>query len=132
MAESDWVKEREDLQARLLSCEKRAAETMAEAAVCRDLIEKVRTATAEGNFSLLTELPFSAVLSTANNHSTERWGADFLHLYKTNARWLEHAKQALNEIKAEAEQLDVVDGDRNSEIKQKILRSIATGLTVHI
>lgn len=61
-----------------------------------------------------------------------QWGKDFLHAYKRDARWLYHTKQALEKIKAAAEQFQVEAGSQNSELQRRIIEVAEDGLITHI
>jgi hypothetical protein len=60
-----------------------------------------------------------------------RWGKDFLQAYRRDAGWLHHTKKALEKIKKAAKELEV-DGARNKELKDQIIKAADDGLIIHI
>jgi hypothetical protein len=62
----------------------------------------------------------------------KQWGKDFLYAYRRDAGWLHDAKKALEKIGAAVKELDVVEGSRNAELKEQILKEAEKGLITHI
>lgn len=137
MAESNWIDERKALLDRLRKAEQVAAESQAEAAVYRELLEDwyeaAQRARAQKNFDLLQVINNRIIpFYLPEKEEGKEWGKLFLYAYMRDARWLDHAKQALERIKADAEKLKAEDGDSNSELKRRILRAAEDGLIEHI
>lgn len=62
----------------------------------------------------------------------KRWGEYFLHAYMRDAGWLRDTKEALEQIKKEAEKLSVEGDEMNTELKRKIIAAAKKGLISHI
>jgi hypothetical protein len=119
------------------SWRKITAESQAEAAVYRDLLEDcyeaARQARANNDLSLLSKVN-TLFLTTPSKQDVKRWGKYFLDAYMRDARWLRDTKKALELIKAEAEKL-LEDNTTNAELKKKIENIIKVadeGLIEHI
>jgi hypothetical protein len=137
VSEVTWEKERETLLERLRKAEQIAAESQAEAAVYRELVEDWREAAtqavAEKDFSRLYIInrripPFYL----PSKEEGKLWGKLFLHAYIRDARWLDHTKQALEQIRTDAENLSVEDSEANTILKKRIISAAETGLIEHI
>jgi hypothetical protein len=137
VSEVEWEVERETLLERLRKAEQIAAESQAEAAVYRELVEDWREAAtqaiAKKDFSLLYKInrripPFYL----PGKEEGELWGKLFLHAYIRDARWLGHTKQTLEQIRADAENLSVEDNEANTILKKKIISAVEAGLIEHI
>jgi hypothetical protein len=136
MSEAEWQEEREKLLERLQKFEKIAAESQAEAAVYRKLLEECWQAASEALknnemdllYKITGKLSFDWMPS---EHEGKEWGKIFLHACMRDAGWLNHAKKRLEEIKADAEML-LEDDETNAELKKKIINSAEDGLTIHI
>lgn len=136
MSKSDW----EDLAAELLKKLQEAArvagESQAEAAVYREMLEDwhevAGKAEAQKDFSLLHQINDRLVpFYLPTKKEGKLWGEHFLHAYMRDASWLEHAKQALEEIKADAEKLSD-DNEEAAELKKRIIAAAEQGLITHV
>lgn len=140
MSEVEWKVERETLLERLRKAEQIAAESQAEAAVYRDMLEDCYEAAKQAyNSKDIDLLPKIMRLNSMgftmpSEREGKALGKLFLNAYMRDARWLRHAKNALGQIKAEAENL-LEDEQTNAELKKKItaIADIAEdGLITHI
>lgn len=131
MGESNWEEERKSLLERLHNAEKIAAESQAEAAVYRRILEdwydEAQKALKKEDVLLLNNFIFPV-----REIELEKWGKSFLESYMINATWLEDAKKALEIIKSEVKKLAVEDDTDNKAIKRKILEAIEFGLAAHL
>jgi hypothetical protein len=139
MSNAKWEEEREELLKRLQKAERVVAESQAEAAVYRDMLEDCYRAADEALhnkdldllYKITGKLTFNWMPSVSEG---KLWGKYFLDAYMRDAGWLEDTKKALEQIKAEAEKL--LESDKiNAELKEKIERIIAVadkGLVTHI
>ena len=136
MTEADWREEREKLLKSLRETKKLAAESQAEAAAYRELLEECWRAASEALknnelgllYTITGKFSFDWVPS---KHEGRQWGKLFLHAYMRDAGWLEHAKKRLQEIRTDAE-LIVEDNETNTELKRKIMDAADDGLIPHI
>jgi hypothetical protein len=136
MSEAEWRVEREKLLERLQKAEQVAAESQAEAAVYRDLLEECWRAASEalkaGEVDLLYKITGKLSFDwMPSEHEGKQWGKLFLHACMRDARWLEHAKKRLEQIKADAE-LILEDNETNAELKRKIIDAAEDGLITHL
>jgi hypothetical protein len=136
MSEVAWREEREKLLERLQKSGQIAAESQAEAAVYRKLLEECWQAASEAlknkDLNLLYKITGKFSFDwTPTEHEGKEWGKIFLHAYMRDAGWLNHAKKCLEEIKAEAEMI-LEDHETNAKLKKKIISSAEDGLTIHI
>lgn len=137
MTEAEWKDEREKLLERLQKAERIAAESQAEAAVYWELLEDwdeaAKRARDQKDFSLLQRINRRIVpFYLPNKEEGKSWGKLFLNAYMRDARWLGHAKQSLEKIKVDAENLSVEDNEANTKLKKSIIKAAEEGLTVHI
>lgn len=137
MVESDWTSERETLLERLHKAEQMAAESQAEAAVYRELLEDwyeaAQRARDQKNFDLLQVIHRQMIpFYLPEEEEAKQWGKHFLHAYMRDARWLNHATQALEMIKADAEKLAVEGDEVNTQLKRSIIGTAENGLITHI
>lgn len=128
--------EREKLLESLRKAEQIAAESQAEAAVYRDLLEECWRAASEAlkNEDLDLLYKITGKLSfdwMPSEHESKQWGKLFLHAYMRDAGWLKHTKERLEQIKADAELL-IEDNETNAELKKKIVDAAEDGLITHI
>ena len=136
MSEAKWEEERETLLERLRKAEQIAVESQAEAAVYRDLLEDCYKAADEALhnkdlnllYTLTGKLAFNWMPSETDG---KQWGKYFLHAYRRDAWWLKHAKEALERIKADAENL-LEDNKMNAELKKRIIAAAENGLITHV
>jgi hypothetical protein len=136
MSEAEWGVEREKLLERLRKAEQVAAESQAEAAVYRDLLEECWRAASEalqaGEVNLLYKITGKLSFDwMPSEHEGKQWGKLFLHAYMRDAGWLNHAKEQLSQIKAAAEMI-LEDNASNAELKMKIIDAAEKGLITHI
>ena len=136
MAEPDWINEREALLERVRKAEQVAAESQAEAAVYRDLLEECWRAAAEalkvGEVDLLYKITGKLSFGwMPSEHEGKQWGKLFLHAYMRDAEWLKHARKRLEQIKSDAEMISE-DSEANDELKKKIIEAAEHGLINHI
>lgn len=136
MSEVMWEEEREKLLEDLSKANRVAAESQAEAAMYRDMLEDwhevANKALASKDFSLLQKINKRLVpFYLPGKEEGTQWGKLFLQAYMRDARWLRHAKQSLERIKADAEKLTVED-EANKRLKSSIIKGAEEGLTVHI
>lgn len=135
MSDAEWQEEREKLLKSLRRANQVAAESQAEAAVCRDLLEDCYKAASEAlarnEISLLQRIARTSFSSTPTKEDTAEWGKYFLDAYVRDAGWLEHAKQALEEIHAEAEKLSD-DHEETAKLKKRIIAAAEKGLITHV
>lgn len=135
MSNDAWQEEREKLLKSLQRANQVAAESQAEAAVSRDLLEDcykaANEALAQNEISLLQKIARTSFSSTPTKEDTEEWGKYFLDAYVRDASWLEHAKQALEEIQAAAENLSD-DHEETAELKKRIIAAAEKGLITHV
>ncbi|MBC7933025.1 MAG: hypothetical protein H7Z38_20880 [Rubrivivax sp.] len=133
MSETDWKVEREKLVERLRKTEQVAAESQAEAAVYRDMLEECWRAASQalkaGDVNLLSKVTGFDLMPT--EHEGKQWGKLFLHAYMRDARWLNHARKRLEQIKADAEMIRE-DSETNAGLKKKIIAAAEDGLVTHI
>jgi hypothetical protein len=137
VSESSWEEERKELLERLQKAEQVRAEIQSEAAVYRDMLEDwhevAKKALASKDFSLLQKINKRLIpFYLPSKEEGTQWGSLFLQAYKRDARWLTHAKQSLEKIKANAEKLTVEDNEVNAKLKRNIIEAAEDGLTVHI
>lgn len=137
MTESEWKDERETLLERLRKAEQIAAESQAEAAVYRELLEDWHEAAQQAqdqkNFALLHIInrripPFYL----PSKEEGELWGRLFLYAYIRDASWSDHAKQSLEQIRADAEKLSVENNEDHTTIKNKIIATAEAALVEHV
>ena len=137
MNEVKWEEEREKLLESLRKAGQIAMESQTEAAVYRELLEDWREAAtqalAQKDFTLLQRInrripPFYL----PSKEEGELWGKLFLQAYIRDARWLEHTKQALEQIRADAENLSVENNEANTILKKRIIAAAEAGLVEHI
>lgn len=135
MSNDVWQEERENLLKSLRRANQVAAESQAEAAVCRDLLEDcykaASEALAQNEISLLEKIARTSFSHTPTKEDTEEWGKYFLDAYVRDASWLKHAKQALEEIHTEAEKLSD-DHEGTAELKKRIIAAAEKGLITHV
>lgn len=136
MSEANWEEERETLLERLLKAEQIAAESQAEAAVYRDLLEDCYKAADEALHNKDLNLLYTVTGKLAFNWMPsetdgKQWGKYFLHAYRRDAWGLKHAKEALERIKADAENL-LEDNKTNAELKKRIIAAAENGLITHV
>ena len=135
MSNDEWQEEREQLLTDLQKANQVAAESQAEAAVCRDLLEDCYKAASEAlaknEISLLSKIAKTSFSHVPTKQDTEEWGKYFLHAYVRDAGWLKHAKQALEEICREAEKLSD-DQEQTAELKTRIIAAAKKGLITHV
>ena len=142
MNEVSWQEERQQLLERLRKAEqaeqewrKIAAESQAEAAVCRDLLEgyyeAARQAIDKGDTSLLPKIAQTSFHYVPTESDTKRWGKYFLRTYLRDAGWLEDTKKALEQIESDAEKL-LEDNEVNAALKKKIIATAEKGLIAHV
>jgi hypothetical protein len=137
VSEAKWEEERETLLERLRKAEQIAAESQAEAAVYRDMLEDCYEAAKQAynskNIDLLPKIiRFNSMgFTMPSEREGKALGKLFLNAYMRDARWLRHAKKALGQIKSDAESL-VEDNQINAELKKKIVASVEDGLITHI
>lgn len=143
MEESNWEEERKQLLEHLAKAEQVAdeakqvaAECIGESAVYRDMVEEyymaARQALDKQDVSYLHKVKGTAFFTTPSKEDVKRWGKDFLHAYKRDARWLRDAKKALEQIKVEVEKLSVDDNEANSQAKKNIIEIAKKGLITHL
>jgi hypothetical protein len=128
--------EQEKLLERLRKAEQIAAESQAEAAVYRDLLEECWRAASEAldnkDLGLLYKITGKASFdSMPSKHEGEQWGKLFLHAYMRDAGWLKLTKERLEQIKGYAEMI-LEDNETNAELKKKIVDAAEDGLITHI
>jgi hypothetical protein len=136
VSEANWEEERATLLERLRKAEQIAAESQAEAAVYRDLLEDCYKAADQALkdkdlnllYTVTGKLSFSWMPSETDG---KQWGKYFLHAYMRDASWLKHTKEALQEIKADAENL-LEDNQTNAKLKKRIIATAEHGLITHI
>jgi hypothetical protein len=135
VSEAKWEEERETLLERLRKAEQIAAESQAEAAVYRDLLEDCYEAAKQAynrkDIDLLPKIINSLGFTLPGEREGKVLGKLFLNAYMRDARSLRHAKKALGEIKADAENL-LEDNQINTELKNKIIAAAEDGLITHI
>jgi hypothetical protein len=137
VSEAKWEEERETLLEGLRKAQQIAAESQAEAAVYRDMLEDWREAAtqalAQKDLSFLYKINDnrSVPFFLSSKEEGERWGRLFLSAYMRDAGWLKHTKKALDKIKAEAENM-VEDNETNTELKKRIIAIAEDGLITHI
>lgn len=136
MNEADWEEAREKLLERLRKAEQIAAESQAEAAVYRDLLEDCYRAANQAlqnkDLNLLYTVTGKLAFDWMPSESeVKRWGEYFLHAYIRDAAWLEDTKKALEQIKTDAEKLSE-DKEMNAEIKRRIIAAAENGLITHV
>ncbi len=136
MNEAEWEEAREKLLERVRKAEQIAAESQAEAAVYRDLLEDCYRAADQALkdkdlnllYTVTGKLAFDWMPSASE---VKRWGKYFLHAYIRDTGWLEDTKKALEQIKTDAEKLSE-DKEMNAEIKRKIIAAAENGLITHV
>lgn len=137
MSEAKWEDERKELLERLQKAEQSILESKAEAAVYWELLEDwdeaAKQAQAQKDFSLLQRINRRMIpFHLPNKEEGELLGKHFLNAYMRDARWLGHAKQALERIRADAEKLSVEDNEANAKLKKSIIETAEEGLIVHL
>jgi histone deacetylase complex regulatory component SIN3 len=137
VSEAEWEEEQEALLQRLRKAEQIAAESQAEAAVYRDMLEDCYEAAKQAlerkDVSPLDRniVNRTTVFTVPDIEDVKQWGKYFLHAYMRDAGWLEDTKKALEQIKADAENL-LEDNQINAELKKKIIAIAEDGLIPHI
>lgn len=136
MSEAEWRVEREKLLERLRVTEQVAAESQAEAAIYRKMLEECWRAASEAlkseDLSLLYKITGKFSFDwTPTEHEGKEWGKIFLHAYMRDAGWLMHAKKCLEQVKADADMI-LEDNETNAKLKRKIIDTAVEGLTIHI
>ena len=136
MTDVERGEERERLLERLRRAEQIAAESQAEAAVYRKMLEECWRAASEAlkkeDLGLLYKITGKFSFDwMPSEHEGKHWGKLFLHACMRDADWLKHAKSRLEEIKADAE-LIVADNETNTKLKEKIISAAEDGLVIHI
>jgi hypothetical protein len=135
VSEDKWEEEHKELLERLQKAERVALESQAEAAGCRGLLddgyEAVSQALAKKDFTLLEKIARTSFSYTPTKEDTEEWGKYFLDAYMRDARWLEDTIKALEQIKADAENL-LEDNEVNAELKKKIITTADVALIQHL
>ncbi len=140
MTQAKWEDEREALLGRLQKAEQIAAESQAEAAVYRDMLndcyEAAKQAYDNKDIDLLPKIiRFNSMgFTMPSEREGKVLGKLFLTAYMRDARWLRHAKKALGQIKADAENL-LEDNKIDAELKKRIAAIIdiaEDGLIAHI
>ena len=136
MSEDKWEEERKNLLERLQKAERVTAESQAESAVYRDMLEECYKAADQAlkneNLNLLYEITGKLTFNWMPSESEGKlWGKYFLNAYMRDAGWLEHTKKALEQIKAYAERLQE-DNETNAELKKRIIATAEDGLITHI
>lgn len=136
MNEVEWKEEREKLIESLQEARRIAAESQAEAAVYRKLLEECWQAASEAlnnnDLNLLYKITGKFSFDwTPGEHEGKQWGKLFLHAYMRDAGWLSHAKERLEQIKADAEKLPE-DNEYNIGLKRKIVEAAEDALVTHI
>jgi hypothetical protein len=136
MTEVEWKEERERLLENLRETRQIALESQAEVAVYQKLLEECWQAASEAlkrnDLNLLYKITgkFSFDWMPSKDEGRQ-WGKLFLHACMRDARWLEHAKKRLGQIKADAELISE-DNETNAELKRKIIDAAEDGLITHI
>ena len=139
MSEANWEEEREKLLESLQKANQVALESQAEAAVYRDMLEDcyeaARQAIARNDISLLPKLVTRTMFfTTPDREDVKEWGKYFLDAYMRDAGWLKDTQKALEQIKADAEELSK-DNEINDELRKRVMRILAAakeGLVTHI
>lgn len=136
MSDVQQKSEQEKLLERLRKAEQIAAESQAEAAVYRDLLEECWRAASEAlknkDLDLLYKITGKFSFDwMPSEHEGKQWGKLFLHAYMRDAGWLRLTKERLEQIKAYAEMI-LEDNETNAELKQKIVDAAEDGLLTHI
>jgi hypothetical protein len=137
VSEVTWEEERETLLERLRKAEQIAAESQAEAAVYRDMLEDcyrgAKQALDRQDLTLLDRNIVNRTMffTVPDKEDVKEWGKYFLQAYMRDAGWLEDTKKALEQIKAAAENL-LEDNRINTELKNKIIAAAEDGLITHI
>lgn len=139
MSEAKWEEEREKLLENLRKANQVAAESQAEAAVYRDLLEDCYRAANQALqdedlkllYTITGKLSFGWMPSKSE---VKQWGKYFLNAYMRDAGWLEYTKKALEQIKADAQKL-LENNEIDDDIKRKlqgILAAAEDGLITHV
>ncbi|MCA1630386.1 MAG: hypothetical protein LC785_04020 [Acidobacteria bacterium] len=128
--------EHEKLLENLRRAEQITAESQAEAAVYRDLLEECWRAASEAlkneDLNLLYKITGKFSFDwMPSEHEGKQWGKLFLHAYMRDAGWLKLTKERLEQIKAYAEMI-LEDNETNAELKKKIIAAAEDGLITHI
>lgn len=137
MSEVKWEEERETLLERLRKVEQIAAESQAEAAIYRDMLEDcyeaAKQAYSNKDIDLLPKIiRFNSMgFTMPSEREGKALGKLFLNAYMRDARWLRHTKKALGQIKADAENL-IEDNETNTELKKKLIATAEDGLITHV
>jgi len=139
MSEIEWREEREKVLERLGKFEQVAAESQAEAAIYRKMLEECWQAASEAlkrkDLDLLYKITGKFSFDwVPTEYEGKEWGKLFLHAYMRDAGWLKHAKKRLEQIKADAEIIledDEIDAELKERIK-KIIDAADDGLITHI
>lgn len=133
----EWEEDREKLLERLRKAEQIAAESQAEAAVYRDMLEDCYEAAKQAynnkDIDLLPKIiRFNSMgFTMPSEREGKALGKLFLNAYMRDARRLRHAKKALEQIKANGENL-LEDNKTNAELKKRIIAIAEDGLITHI
>ncbi len=136
MSNDNWKEEHEKLLERVRKAEQIAAESQAEAAVYRKMLEECWAAAAEAlknnEINLLYKITGKFSFDwMPTEHEGKQWGKLFLHAYMRDAGWLKRAKERLEEIRAVAEMMSE-DDEAGVEVKKKIINAADDGLIIHI
>lgn len=136
MSDTQQNSEHEQLLKRLQKVEQIAAESQAEAAVYRDLLEECWRAASEAlkneDLNLLYKITGKFSFDwMPSEHEGKQWGKLFLHAYMRDAGWLKHTKERLEQIRAYAEKISE-DNEANAELKKKIIDAADNGLITHV
>ncbi len=126
----------EALVKQLAKTVKVSEENFGAVAVYRDLLEELYSAADEAIkkkdlqllHSITGKLTFSFV---PGEHDVRQWGKDFLHAYRRDFGWLRDTKKALEKIRDAAKDLEV-EGQRNEELREQIMKAADDGLIMHI
>jgi hypothetical protein len=130
MTEVEWKEERESLLDSLRKAEQIAAESQAEAAIYRDMLEDcygaAKQALERKDLSLLDRMIIhrTQFFTVPDREDIKQWGKHFLNAYMRDAGWLEDTKKNLEQIKADAEKI-LEDNEINPELKLALNRIIA-------
>jgi hypothetical protein len=134
---TNWQQERDELLKRLQEAARVAGESQAEAAVYREMLEDwhevAGMAETQRDFSILRRINNGRAVPfyLPGREEGKSWGKYFLHAYARDAHWLDHAKKALERIKANAEKLPE-DNEVLSDLKKSIIKAAEDGLITHV
>jgi len=136
VTETKWEEDRERLEQRLREHEQLALESQAEAAVYRDMLQDcykaAAQALADNDVTLLHKMTGKLDFNwMPTEQNVKQWGKYFLDAYLRDARWLNDAMNALEQIKDYAERLSE-DNASNAELKQLIIDAAENGLITHV